>query len=175
MRHCNSQCQIQFSFIILCEIHKLEEHPYLISAELSNCTKSGMIERSACPMPGKGSTLNKVHKACAHITFTLLTFASCDIWTVFLTTCFFLDFQILFQEGNIAQDQPRNICSLSNLILGISTFFLLNFSVTWLPAIGFYCPFHHGALQICIFFWAIACCIPATCGRVIAAKDSHAF
>lgn len=127
MRHCNSQCQIQFSFIILCEIHKLEEHPYLISAELSNCTKSGMIERSACPMPGKGSTLNKVHKACAHITFTLLTFASCDIWTVFLTTCFFLDFQILFQEGNIAQDQPRNICSLSNLILGISTFFLLNF------------------------------------------------
>jgi len=59
---------------LIFEINLWEGHPFLTSAEVSNCTKSGLTNRSVCPIAGKGLPLNQMHKALAPFFAPLLPF-----------------------------------------------------------------------------------------------------
>ncbi len=66
----------------------------LTSAEASNYTKSGLTDRSACPMAGKGPPLNRAHIAPARATFPQLKFASLDLWNLLTARWFWLHFTV---------------------------------------------------------------------------------
>ncbi len=56
-----SACLVLFHHLVF-EIHLWEGHLPLTPAEASNCTKSGLTDRSACPMPGKEPPPYPMHK-----------------------------------------------------------------------------------------------------------------